>query len=96
MRTFINIVSESEESFKVTLEAQGPKHKLIYVNGVKSGLMSKESREVGNNRDGYGKQTCWTGTVRFKGQTIHVGPTEKVSEIKPKIERLIRSAIANQ
>jgi hypothetical protein len=75
---------------KIEFKTVGPKSKIVYLNGKKVGELTKGG-EVNKGWDIVRRHSEWVGSINIDGETLYLGRTEKVSELKPKIARLIRS-----
>jgi hypothetical protein len=75
---------------KIEFKTIGPKSKIVYLNGKKVGELTKGG-EVNKGWDIVRRHSEWVGSINIDGETLYLGRTEKVSELKPKIARLIRS-----
>ena len=83
-----NLKEESEN--KIEFKTIGPKSKIVYLNGKKIGELTKGG-EVNKGWDIVRRHSEWVGSINIDGETLYIGRTEKVSELKPKIARIIRS-----
>ena len=75
---------------KIEFKTIGPKSKIVYLNGKKVGELAKGG-EVNKGWDIVRRHSEWVGSINIDGETLYIGRTEKVSELKPKIARIIRS-----
>ena len=74
----------------VKLKTITPKEKLVFINGEKCGLVSKESREGPNTLSGRpNKSVDWRGRFCFYGKEYYIGATFSVVALEAKIKRMI-------
>jgi hypothetical protein len=69
--------------------------RFIFIDGEKAGSLHLgwESEFQGFNT--WRKVHVWTGEFTFRGKTIFVPSTAKISEMLPKLTRLVRRAMVN-
>ena len=84
------LMREAEE-LDIKFKTISPKDKLVYLAGEKIGMVSKGGERFAGFNE-YKKHNDWTGQIKVDGKTVDIGRTQQVSELKPKIARLIRSA----
>jgi hypothetical protein len=74
----------------IELRSLTAKDKLIFIDGEKVGLAAKESYNGPNSLDGSKRKVVgWFAHFRWDGKTHHIGHTDKIAQIIPKIEREI-------
>lgn len=88
-------VSESDtgEEMDIKFKTMTPKCKLVYLNGEQIGEVNKggdvthtDWAKMKGNR-----HQDWAGDINIEGERLPIGRTEKISELKSKIARTIRS-----
>jgi hypothetical protein len=71
----------------ITLKSLGKGFKLVYLDGVKIGVISKERfTSTGFHSTTY---TSWTGELTHNGRAVHLGSTAKLTDVGPKVLRLL-------
>ena len=75
----------------IRLRRIAPKMKAIWIDGEKAGDLHFDSNDRHVGLGEWRKSSDWSGEFRFDGTRFHVGPTDKVANLLPKITRLVRS-----
>jgi hypothetical protein len=86
----------NDQEMDIKFKTISPKDKLVYLNGKKIGMVFKGGEKFAGFNE-YRKHSDWTGNITIGGKELSIGRTEKASELKSKIARIIRSHhISNQ
>jgi hypothetical protein len=68
----------------------------VLINGEKAGVIHfgihRRLVDIGKVR----AFRLWSGEFILQGETIKIGPTEKLTELLPKVTRLVRSTLIRQ
>lgn len=85
--------SDTSEEMDIKFKTMTPKCKLVYLNGEQIGEVNKggdvthtDWAKMKGNR-----HQDWAGDINIEGERLPIGRTEKISELKSKIARTIRS-----
>lgn len=71
----------------ITLTSLGKGFKLVHLNGVKIGVISKARfTSTGFHSTTY---SAWNGELTHNGRTVHLGSTMKLTDVGPKALRLL-------